>query len=109
MVSEQSEWSNWLDGRSPGDRVEIKFTQRGVDKITTLELQEDPSLEVIPFEHAGLELGRAEKELRAVWLGSKSPYELEPMQKYCGTCKRGFEFQFENCKFDGATLELLKQ
>jgi predicted metalloprotease with PDZ domain len=56
----------------PGDTVPISFVSRGRALEATLTFAEDPRLEVLPYEDAGLEVTDGMLELRAAWLGSRA-------------------------------------
>ncbi len=60
-----------LNGHHPGDRVEIGYLSRGKQYQTTLTLAADPTLELVPYELAGMKLSKDMKELRDQWLGSR--------------------------------------
>ena len=57
-----------LDGRRPGDTIEIEFEQRGEVRTASMVLAEDPRLEVVTFESAGRTLTPEMARLRAAWL-----------------------------------------
>ncbi|MFW6078720.1 MAG: M61 family metallopeptidase [Gemmatimonadota bacterium] len=57
----------------PGDRIEIVYRRRGRTHRETLELAEDPTLELVTYESAGRELTDAIRDFRAAWLGIGEP------------------------------------
>jgi predicted metalloprotease with PDZ domain len=62
--------------RLPGDVLELVFQSRGQTLSARLTLVEDPRLEVLSYEDAGLTLTDAMRERRAEWLGSKVGGEI---------------------------------
>ena len=60
-----------LAAHHPGDSVAIVFTQRGRDRTGFVKLKENPQIEVVPFEAAGLPVTEAIRAFRADWLGKK--------------------------------------
>jgi len=56
----------------PGDSVRIAFEQRGATRTATVQLIEDPELEVVTFEQAGRAVPAAAAAFRREWLGSKA-------------------------------------
>lgn len=67
MADVQAVFSN----HKPGDTIAIEFEQRGVRRTAQLTLQEDPQIEVVPFEAINREVTVTMKELRAAWLESQ--------------------------------------
>ncbi len=53
----------------PGDRVAIRFRQRGVVRDAVMTLGTDPSFEVVRGETAGVAVSPAQMAFRAAWLG----------------------------------------
>jgi hypothetical protein len=45
------------------------------------------------------------KAFRAAWLTSKAIHPAPPPVKYCPTCKRSLAFEYQDCPYDGATLQ----
>jgi len=56
----------------PGDTVSVTFESRGQTVSASMTLVEDPRLEVLTYEEAGLNVTSAMRELRSDWLGSKA-------------------------------------
>ena len=54
------------------DTVAVTFESRGATLSASMTLVEDPRLEVLTYEEAGLNVTGAMRELRADWLGSKA-------------------------------------
>lgn len=61
-----------VEGKRPGDAVEIVFEQRGERRTASVPLMADPGVEAVPFEAAGRTLTAAQRRFRAEWLGSKA-------------------------------------
>jgi len=57
-------------GHAPGEALDLVFESRGQTLEASLVLAEDPRLEVLTYEAAGLPVTEAMRELRADWLGS---------------------------------------
>jgi predicted metalloprotease with PDZ domain len=60
-----------LAAHHPGDSVAIAFTQRGRERTGFVKLTENPQIELVPFEAAGLPVTEAMRAFRADWLGKK--------------------------------------
>lgn len=56
----------------PGDTVSVTFESRGRTLSASMTLVEDPRLEVLTYEEAGLSVTSDMRELRSGWLGSKA-------------------------------------
>ncbi len=98
----------WLESRSVGDVVEIRFEKNGVELSKRAALVENPDLEVVPFEHLSRPLSANIVAFRAAWLGSKSGATGTEVSRYCPVCRRSFPFRFEFCRYDGEKLELTR-
>ena len=61
-----------VDGKRPGETVEIVFEQRGERRTATVPLIEDARLEAVTFEQAGRAVTDAQRRFRAAWLGSRA-------------------------------------
>lgn len=60
-----------LASQQPGDRVKITYISLGTRREGELVFIEDPTLEMVPYEDAGMELTEQMKAFRQSWLGSK--------------------------------------
>lgn len=100
----EDEFEKWIDTHQPGDIVQIDYESRGVTKNAKLTLQENPKLEVVPFEHKSQEVTSEIEVFRQNWLGTKTSRNIDSLVRYCPTCQRSFPFRFEFCKYDGAEL-----
>ena len=54
-----------------GDKLVVNYKNRTGDHETTITLEENPALEVVPFEKAGKELTKEQQTFRNNWLSSK--------------------------------------
>ncbi len=70
-IDSTEDWETALKRYRPGDRAEIHFIQRGRERRSTIVFAEDPSVEVVSFETAGLTPSAAQLAFREAWLGSK--------------------------------------
>ncbi|MOA59581.1 hypothetical protein D3C78_1842400 [compost metagenome] len=69
-----SEIQQLLARHKPGDKITVDFDHRGITKTVSVELKENPRLEVVTYETAGKNVTDAMKKLREDWLGSKVKY-----------------------------------
>jgi predicted metalloprotease with PDZ domain len=60
-----------LAAHEPDDEVNIKYESLGEQYDTTIRLAENPELEVLTYEQAGMELTDEMRAFRRDWLGSK--------------------------------------
>lgn len=60
-----------LAGHAPGDSLSIRYESLGEEYESTLVLAEDQTLQMIPYEQAGMELTDEMSSFRKAWLGSK--------------------------------------
>ena len=56
----------------PGDTVEIVYEQRGMQRTVPITFAEDPRLEVVPYEAAGVAFTDTMRTFREAWLGSRA-------------------------------------
>lgn len=59
------------DHVGPGTTMQVQIDRYGELIQTEVTLAEDPELEVVTFESAGLQLTGPQRELRASWIGSR--------------------------------------
>lgn len=104
-IISEANFNEVIESHQPGDAVPIVFEQRGIEKRTTITFVEDPTIEVVPFEHVSQSLAAAMEKMRRQWLGSKASQPLPLLQRCCPTCNRAFPYPFEFCHFDGAELQ----
>ena len=61
-----------LRRHKPGDSLTLQYTDRaGTSRSTTVTLDHNPQLEIVPSESAGRPLSTAQSAFRAAWLTSK--------------------------------------
>ncbi|HEY2825882.1 MAG TPA: PDZ domain-containing protein [Gemmatimonadales bacterium] len=70
-VTQPSDLQAVLAAHHPGDSVSVTFTQRGRERTATIKLVENPQLELVPFEAAGMTVTDEIRAFRASWLGKK--------------------------------------
>ena len=58
-----------LAAHKPGDRITIRYRQRGVEREATLQLAVNPTFEVVRGETAGVMVTPAQLAFRKAWLG----------------------------------------
>ncbi len=63
---------NLLGLKKPGETVVISFERDGKNQTTTLKLTNNPALEVISFENAGMQITPEIESFRNNWLSSKA-------------------------------------
>ena len=68
-VSDAAAAQALLAGHRPGDRVAVRFRQRGVERDAVLRLAVDPSFELVRGETAGVTVTPAQMAFREGWLG----------------------------------------
>ena len=60
-----------LASRKPGDQIPAVVVSRDGRRETSITLAEDPAVEVVTFEQAGLELTDAARTFREAWMRSR--------------------------------------
>ncbi len=68
-VSDPAAVKTALEGHKPGDRVAVRFRQRGVDRDAVLRLAVNPAFEVVRSETAGVAVTPTQMAFRKGWLG----------------------------------------
>jgi predicted metalloprotease with PDZ domain len=58
---------------APGDQLRLDYLSRAGAKKASVIAAEDPAVEIITYEKAGLEVNSQIGSFRAAWLGSKAP------------------------------------
>jgi predicted metalloprotease with PDZ domain len=61
-----------VNGKRPGEPIEITFEQRRVRRTAAVPTGEDRALEVLLYEKAGRELTDAMRQFRSAWLAAKA-------------------------------------
>ncbi|MCP3736461.1 PDZ domain-containing protein [Sphingomonas sp. RP10(2022)] len=59
-----------LDGHRPGDRIAVRYRQRGIERDASLRFAADPAFEVVRGETAGVAVTLAQLAFRRAWLGA---------------------------------------
>ena len=96
-----------LASRKPGERVEITFRNRSGEQSAQIQLAQDPRLEVVPYEHGGMQLSEEILKFRGNWLSSKASSGRYGLERHCPQCRRSYPFANEYCHFDGTALALV--
>ena len=60
-----------LETKRPGDRLTVGFDRRGIAVESTVVLEEDARVELVPFESTGSDATQAQLAFRDAWLGSR--------------------------------------
>ena len=107
QVASQEDLSSLIADHRPGDTLHIEYTSRGVDGTTALIVGEVPRIEVVPYEHAGLEVTSEMSAFRDRWLSSRVQGAPIVLEKYCHTCSRTYPFENDHCQYDGAALNVV--
>jgi predicted metalloprotease with PDZ domain len=107
-IKTQAELSALLEAHKPGDRIKLEVEGRAGKRDTELELAGPTGYETELYEVAGRDVTAEMKSFRDAWLGSKAVHPAPKPVKYCPTCKRELPFEYQNCPYDGATLQFTK-
>ena len=70
LIDSQSDWDDAVSRHEPGDTVTINYQQRGVALANDITFDEDPSLEVVTYESADMDVSADQLAFRRSWLGS---------------------------------------
>lgn len=71
-LSSQQVLDDMLRKHRAGDRIPIHFVRRSGETVnTTLTLEENRRMEIVPVEQAGATLSAAQKKFRDEWLGNR--------------------------------------
>jgi predicted metalloprotease with PDZ domain len=60
-----------VNTKKPGEKLVITYRNRAGEHQTTITLEEDPTLEVVTYEAAGMPLSQEQLAFRKAWLSSK--------------------------------------
>lgn len=77
-IRTEDEMNAFLRRHKPGDRVGLRAMTRTGETKTTMELDQDPALELVTFEQVGQPLTTDVQAFRSAWLGSKAIHPLPP-------------------------------
>lgn len=69
VIDSDSAYQALRSAHRPGDKVEVEYQSRGQGRTATVTLAEDPRLEVVTYEEAGLEVTPEMRGFREKWLG----------------------------------------
>lgn len=105
LITNKQDWDLVTSAGKPGDTIAVEYEQRGIKKSGTMSFDEDPLLEILPYEHASLAVTEAMRAFRASWLGSKATHRLPGLNKTCAKCRRTYPFSTEFCQYDGEGLK----
>jgi predicted metalloprotease with PDZ domain len=70
-IESQADWTAALARHRPGERAEIRFAQRGRERVAQLVLAADPTVEIVRSEAAGGTVTPAQRAFRDDWLGAQ--------------------------------------
>lgn len=71
-IRKEKDLQKALASHKPGDQIALTYRRLGQTRTTTLELQEVPTLEVVPYETTGRPLTPDMEAFRQAWLGTKA-------------------------------------
>lgn len=69
-IQSMEQWEKAIDRYSPGDTATIRYIQRGIERLAELDFDEDPELQIVTMESAGLSPSSAQRQFRRDWLGA---------------------------------------
>jgi len=72
-VDSEAGWNSVLQRHAPGDRAEIRFTQRGVERRAQIVFVADPAIEIVRNETVNLPVTKAQRAFRDAWLEGVRP------------------------------------
>ncbi|HEX8393158.1 MAG TPA: PDZ domain-containing protein [Longimicrobium sp.] len=61
-----------LQGKRAGETLQVEVVSRGTTRTMPVALVENPALEAVPYEAAGMQLTPEMRAFRASWLGSRA-------------------------------------
>lgn len=65
------DWTAAVRGRRPGDRLTVEFLRHGAPQRTDIVLGEDPAIEIVTLESAGVDPTPAQRAFRQAWLAPR--------------------------------------
>lgn len=107
--SDKEALKHFLEGKKPGEIVQILFEANDKEQTTQVTLAENPELEVVPFEHLNRTLSPEVLAFRQNWLDSHAGAERSTLHRFCPVCQRSWPFRFEYCRYDGEKLLLTRK
>jgi S1-C subfamily serine protease len=60
-----------VSGKNIGDKLTVDYRNRIGEHQTTITLEENPYLEIVPVEKTGQQLSKDQQDFRNAWLSSK--------------------------------------
>lgn len=69
-IKSQQDFTKLLEKQKPGEKIDIIFSRKGVERVTQLVLVENPNVEVVTIESTGGTLTPEMQLFRAKWLES---------------------------------------
>ena len=70
-IESQGDWNTAIRRYRPGDTATIRYLQRGVERESQIEFEEDQRLETVTYEAADRRVSRSQMEFRNSWLGAE--------------------------------------
>ena len=107
-IAAQADLDSLFAKHKPGQTLDIEYIQRGEKRKGKITFIEEPTLEVVTYEKAGMPVTDAILSFRTDWLSTKNP-AARPLVKYCHTCKREYTFEYEFCHYDGSKLTVTRE
>ena len=68
-ITSDRRWNNAIRRYAPGDTAIIRYRQRGTERTAEVRFEENPAVEVMTFESAGLGVSDEQRAFRRAWLG----------------------------------------
>jgi predicted metalloprotease with PDZ domain len=106
-ITDEKSIDSVLSEHKPGETVLIKFEKNGIPQFKEIVFEEDPEIEIVPFEKAGKLMSEKIRLFRSEWLSSQEPGKLPQLSKYCSICGRKYPFTYQFCNIDGGELLLI--
>ena len=70
-VTDEQSFDAIVEGKNPGDKIEVDYRNRTGERHTAIVLEESPYFEVVTYEDAGKTLTADQLAFRSAWLSSK--------------------------------------
>jgi VCBS repeat-containing protein len=70
-ITDASSFNQLIADKKPGDKMQIKYTNRAGEHETTATLTENPAFEIVTFEKAGRQPSAVQLNFRNNWLSTK--------------------------------------
>lgn len=71
-IDSAEDWTEAMQAHAPGDEVEVRFVQRGMERMARMRFVNDPSVEIVRAETAGATLTDTQRAFRLAWLGEET-------------------------------------